>query len=84
MAFTQQSAAWHRPVFAARIFSAKRTEADFQSWGDYRDWTARKYAMWSVARSFRYRSLPNEIPTDRPYSDPEKAARRLMEHAQAF
>jgi len=22
--------------------------------------------------------------TDRPYSDPEKAARRLMEHAQAF
>ena len=38
----------------------------------------------SVARSFRYRSLPNEIPTDRPYSDPEKAARRLMEHAQAF
>jgi hypothetical protein len=21
---------------------------------------------------------------DRPYSDPEKAARRLMEHAQAF
>ena len=38
----------------------------------------------SVARSFRYRSPPNEIPTDRPYSDPEKAARRLMEHAQAF
>ena len=22
--------------------------------------------------------------TDRPYADPEKAARRLMEHAQAF
>ena len=22
--------------------------------------------------------------TDRPYSDPDKAARRLMEHAQAF
>ena len=22
--------------------------------------------------------------TDRPYSDPEKAARRLLEHAQAF
>ena len=25
-----------------------------------------------------------KLTTDRPYSDPEKAARRLMEHAQAF
>ena len=25
-----------------------------------------------------------KLVTDRPYSDPEKAARRLMEHAQAF
>src|SRR5437762_3434553 len=27
-----------------RIFSAKRTEADYQAWRDHRDWTARKYA----------------------------------------
>jgi hypothetical protein len=52
MAFTQQSAAWHRPVFAARIFSAKRTEADYQAWGDHRDWTARKYAMWERGEKF--------------------------------
>jgi len=25
-----------------------------------------------------------KFATDRPYADPEKAARRLMEHAQAF
>jgi hypothetical protein len=25
-----------------------------------------------------------KMTTDRPYADPEKAARRLMEHAQAF
>ena len=25
-----------------------------------------------------------KLVTDRPYSDPEKAARRLMEHAHAF
>ena len=25
-----------------------------------------------------------KLTTDRPYSDPEKATRRLMEHAQAF
>ena len=31
---------------AWRIFSSKRTEADYQAWRDQRDWTARKYAMW--------------------------------------
>jgi len=25
-----------------------------------------------------------KLTTDRPYSDPEKAARRLMQHARAF
>jgi hypothetical protein len=28
------------------VFSAKRTEADYQAWRHQRDWTARKYAMW--------------------------------------
>ena len=42
-----------RPVFAARIFSAKRTEADYQAWRDHRDWTARNMPCGSVARSFR-------------------------------
>ena len=27
-----------------RVFSAKRTEADYHAWRDHRDWTARKYA----------------------------------------
>jgi hypothetical protein len=31
--------AWH-------VFSAKRTEADYQAWRDQRDWTERKYARW--------------------------------------
>jgi len=31
-----------------RVFSAKRTEADFQEWRDARDWTERKYAMWEA------------------------------------
>ena len=29
-----------------RMFSSKRTEADYQVWRDDRDWHARKYAMW--------------------------------------
>src|ERR1700693_3786923 len=33
---------------AWRVFSAKRTEADFQEWRDQRDWTARKYAIWKA------------------------------------
>jgi hypothetical protein len=28
---------------AWRVFSAKRTEADYQAWRDQRDWTAEKY-----------------------------------------
>ena len=31
---------------AWRVFSAKRTEADYQVWRDQRDWTARKFALW--------------------------------------
>jgi hypothetical protein len=30
---------------AWRIYSAARTEADYQTWRDQRDWTTRKYAM---------------------------------------
>ena len=30
---------------AWRVFSARRTEADYQAWRNQRDWTARKYAM---------------------------------------
>jgi hypothetical protein len=33
---------------AWRIFSAERTEADYQAWRDHRDWTAWKYAMWDA------------------------------------
>ena len=33
-------------VRAWKVFSSKRTEADYQAWRDQRDWTARKYAMW--------------------------------------
>jgi hypothetical protein len=40
------------------VFTAKRTEADFQEWRDQRDWTARKYAMWE-----RGEKMPSQIPT---------------------
>ena len=33
---------------AWRIFSAKRTEADYQAWRDNRDLTAWRYAMWDT------------------------------------
>jgi hypothetical protein len=36
-----------REAFGAawRVLSATRTEANYQTWRDQRDWTARKYAM---------------------------------------
>jgi hypothetical protein len=40
------------------IFSAKRTEADYQAWRDQRDWTERKYAMWA-----RGEKLPSQMPS---------------------
>jgi hypothetical protein len=40
--FEQARAAFQ---IAWRIFSANRTEADYQAWRDHRDWTARKYAL---------------------------------------
>ena len=73
-----------RLVFAARIFPTKRTEAHNQAWRDHGDWTAWKYAMWERGEKFPSGRRPMKYATDRPYSDPEKAARRLMEHAQAF
>jgi hypothetical protein len=33
---------------AWNVFSAKRTEADFQSWRDEQVWHARKYGMWAA------------------------------------
>jgi hypothetical protein len=42
---------------AWRIFSAKRTEADFQAWRDQRDRTAAKYAAWE-----RREKLPSQMP----------------------
>ena len=84
MAFTQQSAAWHRPylLLASSLPSALRPT--IRPGATTATGQRGNMPCGSVARSFRYRSLPNEIPTDRPYSDPEKAARRLMEHAQAL
>jgi hypothetical protein len=43
---------------AWRIFSAKRTEADFQAWRDQRDRTAAKYAAWE-----RREKLPSQMPS---------------------
>jgi hypothetical protein len=39
------------------VFSAKRTEADYQAWRHQRDWTARKYAMWD-----RGELMPSQQP----------------------
>jgi hypothetical protein len=35
---------------AWQVFLSKRTEADFQTWRDDRDWTARKYALWDAGK----------------------------------
>jgi hypothetical protein len=32
------------------VFLANRTEADFQTWRDERDWTERKYALWDAGK----------------------------------
>jgi hypothetical protein len=37
---------------AWRVFSATRTEADYQAWRDQRDRTERKYAMWDRGERF--------------------------------
>jgi hypothetical protein len=37
---------------AWQVFSAKRTEADYQAWRDQRDWTERKYAMCERGERF--------------------------------
>jgi hypothetical protein len=42
---------------AWRVFSSKRTEANYQAWRDARDWTARKYAMWE-----RGERMPSQRP----------------------
>ena len=43
---------------AWRVFLSKRTEADFQTWRDQRDWTARKYSMWAAGEK-----LPSQKPS---------------------
>jgi hypothetical protein len=42
---------------AWRVFLSKRTEADFRAWRDQRDWTARKYEMWTTGEK-----LPSQKP----------------------
>jgi hypothetical protein len=42
---------------AWRVFSAKRSEADYQAWRDQRDFTSRKYAMWKRGERF-----PSQLP----------------------
>ena len=42
---------------AWQVFSAKRTEADYQAWRDQRDRTARKYERWD-----RGERLPAQRP----------------------
>jgi hypothetical protein len=48
-------AAWAR-------FLARRTEADFQTWRDQRDWTEQKYAMWERGERLPSRK-PNSLMT---------------------
>jgi hypothetical protein len=55
---------------AWRVFSSTRTEADYRAWRDRCDWTAR-CAMQDTDKMRRVR----------PYADPEKAARRILEIA---
>jgi hypothetical protein len=43
---------------AWRVFSARRTDADYQAWRDQRDWTELKYAMWE-----RGERLPSQMPS---------------------
>ena len=45
---------------AWRVFSATRTEADYQAWRDQRDRTERKYAMWDRGERF-----PSQQPSPR-------------------
>jgi len=44
---------------AWQVFLANRTEADFQTWRDERDWTDRKYAMWQAG---------DRMPSQKPSS----------------
>jgi hypothetical protein len=43
---------------AWRVFSSKRSEADYQAWRDQRDFTERKYAAWE-----RREKLPSQLPS---------------------
>jgi hypothetical protein len=43
---------------AWRVFLSSRTEADFETWREQRDWTARKYAMWKAGER-----LPSQKPS---------------------
>jgi hypothetical protein len=45
---------------AWQVFSATRTETDYQAWRDQRDWTERKYAMWDRGERF-----PSQQPRPR-------------------
>src|SRR5712672_2263516 len=40
------------------VVLANRTQADFRAWRDQRDWTARKYEMWTTGEK-----LPSQKPS---------------------
>jgi hypothetical protein len=49
-----------------------------RQWRDQRDWTECKYAMWERGEA-SVAGQPMKHVTSRPFSDLEKAARRLLE-----
>jgi hypothetical protein len=47
------------------VFLSNRTEADFQTWRDERDWTARKYALWDAGKRLEPPSYGSGRPCSR-------------------
>jgi hypothetical protein len=50
---------------AWQVFVSNRTEADFQTWRDERDWTARKYALWDAGKRLEPPSYGSGRPCSR-------------------
>jgi hypothetical protein len=51
--------------------------------GNQRDWTKRKYAMWARGKKFQAQTASMKYAANRPYADADKAARRILEIANA-
>jgi hypothetical protein len=48
---------------AWRVFLSNRTEADFETWREQRDWTERKYSMWqALCRRVAAMTFPDDLP----------------------